>query len=270
MKKLKKILSNSFLWLVMLFFYLPIFYVILFSFNESKSLTKFSGFSLQWYQKMFESRSVREAIYYTLIIAVLATVISTIVGTLTAIGLSKSNKVLKAVVLQINDIPMMNPDIVTAIGFMLLFSSLGVQKGFVTILLAHVSFCIPYVILTVMPRLRQLDDNLAEAALDLGATPFQALTKVIIPQLRGSILSGALIAFTMSFDDFVISFFTSGPKVSNIAIYVYSAIKRINPTINALSTIIVVIVTITLTIVNVVPLIKEKKKRGISDEKVSA
>ncbi|MBQ7223905.1 MAG: ABC transporter permease [Erysipelotrichaceae bacterium] len=270
MKKLKKILSNSFLWLVMLFFYLPIFYVILFSFNESKSLTKFSGFSLQWYQKMFESRSVREAIYYTLIIAVLATIISTIVGTLTAIGLSKSNKVLKAVVLQINDIPMMNPDIVTAIGFMLLFSSLGVQKGFATILLAHVSFCIPYVILTVMPRLRQLDDNLAEAALDLGATPFQALTKVIIPQLRGSILSGALIAFTMSFDDFVISFFTSGPKVSNIAIYVYSAIKRINPTINALSTIIVVIVTITLTIVNVVPLIKEKKKRGISDEKVSA
>ncbi len=270
MKKLQKLLSNSFLWLVMLFFYLPIFYVILFSFNESKSLTKFSGFSLQWYQKMFESRSVREAIYYTLIIAVLATVISTIVGTLTAIGLSKSNKVLKAVVLQINDIPMMNPDIVTAIGFMLLFSSLGVQKGFVTILLAHVSFCIPYVILTVMPRLRQLDDNLAEAALDLGATPFQALTKVIIPQLRGSILSGALIAFTMSFDDFVISFFTSGPKVSNIAIYVYSAIKRINPTINALSTIIVVIVTITLTIVNVVPLIKEKKKRGISDEKVSA
>ena len=270
MKKLKKILSNSFLWLVMLFFYLPIFYVILFSFNESKSLTKFSGFSLQWYQKMFESRSVREAIYYTLIIAVLATIISTIVGTLTAIGLSKSNKVLKAVVLQINDIPMMNPDIVTAIGFMLLFSSLGVQKGFATILLAHVSFCIPYVILTVMPRLRQLDDNLAEAALDLGATPFQALTKVIIPQLRGSILSGALIAFTMSFDDFVISFFTSGPKVSNIAIYVYSAIKHINPTINALSTIIVVIVTITLTIVNVVPLIKEKKKRGISDEKVSA
>ncbi|MBQ4253008.1 MAG: ABC transporter permease, partial [Erysipelotrichaceae bacterium] len=264
MKKLKKILSNSFLWLVMLFFYLPIFYVILFSFNESKSLTKFSGFSLQWYQKMFESRSVREAIYYTLIIAVLATVISTIVGTLTAIGLSKSNKVLKAVVLQINDIPMMNPDIVTAIGFMLLFSSLGVQKGFITILLAHVSFCIPYVILSVMPRLRQLDDNLAEAALDLGATPFQALTKAIIPQLKGSIISGALIAFTMSFDDFVISFFTSGPKVSNIAIYVYSAVKRINPTINALSTVIVVIVTLTLTIVNVVPIIKERKKRGIS------
>ena len=271
MKKFRRLSSNSYLGLVMLFFYIPIFYVILFSFNKSKSLTKFTGFSLQWYQKMFESRSVREAVYYTLIIAVLATIISTIVGTLTAIGLSKCNKVLRAIVLQINDIPMMNPDIVTAIGFMLLFSSLGVQKGFGTILLAHVSFCIPYVILSVMPRLRQLDDNLAEAALDLGATPFQALTKVIIPQLKGSILSGALIAFTMSFDDFVISFFTSGPKVSNIAIYVYSAVKRINPTINALSTVIVVIVTLTLTIVNVVPIIKErKKKRGISDEKVSA
>ena len=260
MNKLSRFLSKSYVWLVMLFFYIPIFYVMLFSFNKSKSLTKFTGFSLQWYQKMFESRSIREAIYYTVIIAVIATVVSTIIGTLTAIGLSKSNKILRAIVLQINDIPMMNPDIVTAIGFMLLFTSLNIEKGFFTILLAHISFCIPYVILSVMPRLRQLDDNLAEAALDLGATPLQALTKVIIPQLKGSIVSGALIAFTMSFDDFVISFFTSGPKVSNIAIYVYSSIKRINPTINALSTIIVVIVTVVLIIVNVVPMVKEKKK----------
>ena len=260
MKKLKKILSNSFLWLVMLFFYLPIFYVILFSFNESKSLTKFSGFSLQWYQKMFESRSVREAIYYTLIIAVLATIISTIVGTLTAIGLSKSNKVLKAVVLQINDIPMMNPDIVTAIGFMLLFSSLGVQKGFATILLAHVSFCIPYVILSVMPKLRQLDDNVAEAALDLGATPIQALWKVIIPQIAPAIASGALIAFSMSFDDFVISFFTAGVDVQNISMYVYS-MKRFNPSVNALSTLIVVMVTIVLVIANLVPAMRDRKEK---------
>ncbi|MBQ3375602.1 MAG: ABC transporter permease [Erysipelotrichaceae bacterium] len=265
MKFIKKLVSSAYFWLTMLFFYLPIIYVIVFSFNESKSLTRFTGFSLQWYQKLFESRSIREAIYYTLLIAVIATIISTIIGTLTAIGLSKSNKILRAIVLQINDIPMMNPDIVTAIGFMLLFTSLGVDKGLGTILLAHISFCIPYVILTVMPRLRQLDDNLAEAALDLGATPLQALTKVIIPQLKGSIISGALIAFTMSFDDFVISFFTSGPKVSNIAIYVYSSIKRINPTINALSTIIVVIVTTVLIIVNVVPMIKDRKTRGIEE-----
>jgi len=261
MSKFKNFISKSYVWLVMLFFYLPIIYVMVFSFNESKSLTRFTGFSLQWYQKMFETRTIREAIYYTVIIAVLATVISTLIGTITAIGLSKSKRILKEVVLQVNDIPMMNPDIVTAIGFMLLFTSLNVEKGFGTILLAHVVFCIPYVILSVMPRLRQLDDNLAEAALDLGATPVQALTKVIIPQLKSSIVSGALIAFTMSFDDFVISFFTSGPGISTIAIYVYSSIKRINPTINALSTIIVLIVTLVLVIVNVVPMIKERKKR---------
>lgn len=260
MEKLKKFLSKSYVWLVMLFFYIPIFYVMIFSFNESKSLTRFTGFSLQWYRKVFETRTIREAIYYTVIIAVLATIISTIIGTITAIGLSKSKKLLREIILQVNDLPMLNPDIVTAIGMMLLFTSMNVEKGFGTILIAHVAFCIPYVILTVMPRLRQLDDNLAEAALDLGATPFQALTKVIIPQLKSSIISGALIAFTMSFDDFVISFFTSGPSVNTIPIYVYSSIKRINPTINALSTIIVVIVTIVLILVNVVPMIKNKKK----------
>lgn len=259
MKKIKDIISKSYFWIVMAFFYIPIIYVVIFSFNESKSLTKFTGFSLKWYETMFESRTVMSALYYTIIIAVIATIVSTIVGTLTAIGLSKSRRILKEIVLQVNDIPMMNPDIVTAIGFMLLFTSMNIEKGFGTILIAHISFCIPYVILTVMPRLRQLDDNLAEAALDLGATPFQALTKVIIPQLKESIIAGALIAFTMSFDDFVISFFTSGPKVSTVAIYVYSAIKRINPTINALSTIIVVIVTIVLVLVNVIPMIKERK-----------
>lgn len=261
MKKLKSILSSGYVWLVMLFFYLPIFYVCIFSFNESKSLTRFTGFSLQWYQKLFETRTIREAIYYTFAIAIIATVVSTVVGTLTAIGLSKSKKILREAVLQVNDIPMMNPDIVTAIGSMLLYTSMNVEKGFGTILLAHIVFCIPYVILTIMPRLRQLDDNLAEAALDLGATPLQALTKVIIPQLKSAIISGALIAFTMSFDDFVISFFTSGPGINTVAIYVYSSIKRINPTINALSTIIVVVVTVILLAVNVIPMIKERKKK---------
>ena len=261
--KTKKFIGNSIVWLVMLFFYLPIVYVMVFSFNASKSLTNFTGFSWQWYEKLFTTRTIREAIYYTILIAIIATIVSTIVGTLTAIGLSKSNKVLKEVILQVNEIPMMNPDIVTAIGFMLFYSSLQVEKGFITVLIAHIAFCIPYVILTIMPRLRQLDDNLAEAALDLGATPFQALTKVIIPQLKSSIVSGALIAFTMSFDDFVISFFTCGPKINTIAIYVYSSIKRINPTVNALSTIIVVIVTIVLVLVNVVPMVKERKKRVV-------
>lgn len=260
MNKLKKWIGKSYLGLIMLFFYVPILYVIVFSFNESKSLTRFTGFSLEWYEKMFSSRPIMEAVYYTVVIALIATVVSTIIGTITAIGLSKSRRVLREVVLQINDIPMLNPEIVTAIGFMLLFTSLNIQKGFWTLLIAHIVFCIPYVILSVMPKLRQLDDNLAEAALDLGATPIQALTRVIIPQIMPGIVSGALIAFTMSFDDFIISFFTTGPGVNNIAIYVYSSIKRINPSINALSTIIVLVVTLVLVLVNVIPVIRDRKK----------
>lgn len=260
MSKMKKWLSNSYLALILLFFYLPIIYVMIFSFNDSRSLTNFSGFSLRWYERMFSDHQIMEAIYYTVIIAVIATLVSTIIGTLTAIGLSKSRRLVRDVVLQINDLPMMNPDIVTAIGFMLLFTSLNIRTGFMTLLLSHIAFCIPYVILSIMPKLRQLDNNLAEAALDLGATPLQALMKVIIPQIMPGIISGALIAFTMSFDDFVISFFTTGPGVNTIAIYVYSSIKRINPSINALSTLIVLVVTLVLLLVNIVPMIKDRKK----------
>lgn len=202
-----------------------------------------------------------ESIYYTIVIAVLATIISTIVGTLAAIGLSKSRRIIKETVTQINNLPMLNPEIVTAIGLMLFFTSLNIQFGFVTLLLAHIIFCIPYVMLSIMPKLRQLDDNLAEAALDLGCTPFQALVKVIIPQIMPGIVSGALIAFTMSFDDFVISYFVTGPGINNISTYVYSSVKRINPSVNALSTIIVVGITIVLVLVNVIPLIKERKKK---------
>lgn len=260
MSKIKKLISNGYLGLILLFFYIPIIYVMVFSFNESRSLTNFTGFSFRWYEKMFADHQIMEAIYYTILIAVIATVVSTIIGTLTAIGLSKSKRIMRDIVLQINDLPMMNPDIVTAIGFMLLFTSLNVRTGFMTLLLSHIAFCIPYVILSIMPKLRQLDNNLAEAALDLGATPLQALTKVIIPQIMPGIVSGALIAFTMSFDDFVISFFTTGPGVNTIAIYVYASIKRINPSINALSTLIVLIVTLVLVLVNVVPMIKDRKK----------
>lgn len=156
---------------------------------------------------------------------------------------------------------MLNPDIVTAIGFMLFFTSLRIKTGFLTMLLAHIAFCIPYVILSIMPRLRQIDNNLAEAALDLGCTPMQALFKVIIPQIKPGIISGALVAFTMSFDDFVISLFTTGPGINNISIYVYANVKRINPTINALSTILVAVITVVLIIINVVPIIKERKRK---------
>ena len=261
MKNLKKFPSRCYLFLILLFFYLPIFYVVLFSFNQDKSLTSFSGFSLQWYSKMFENRVMMESIYYTVIIAVIATIVSTVIGTVAAIGLSKSHRIVRDVVMQINSLPMLNPEIVTAIGLMLFFTSLNIRTGFVTMLLAHIAFCIPYVILSIMPKLRSLDNNLAEAALDLGATPWQALIKVIVPQIKPGIVSGALIAFTMSFDDFIISFFTTGPGVNNISIYVYTMYKRINPSINALSSVIVLVITVVLLIVNVIPIIKEKRRK---------
>ncbi len=244
--------------LTLLFFYFPIFYIIFFSFNDSRSLTKFGGFSLRWYEKMFADSTMMEAVLYTVLIAVLATVVSTVVGTVTAIGLSKSSKVLSALVERVNDLPVMNPDIVTAISLLMFFSVLAVRKGFGTMLLAHIMFCIPYVMLSVTPKLRSLDPNLIEAALDLGATPFQALTRVIVPQIRPGIVSGALIAFTMSFDDFVISYFTTGNGVNNISILVYTMSKRVNPSINALSAIVILLITLVLGIVNIVPILRER------------
>ena len=252
--------SKILLSLTILFFYLPIIYIVIFSFNDSRSLTRFSGFSLQWYEKMFADRTMMEAVGYTILVAVVATIVSTVIGTLAAIGLSRSRKLLRNVVEQVNNLPVMNPEIVTAIGLLMFFSSLGVKKGLTTMLLAHIMFCIPYVILSVSPKLRSLDPNLADAALDLGATPLQALTKVIVPQIMPGIISGALIAFTMSFDDFVISYFVTGNGVNNISILVYTMSKRVNPSINALSTLVIALITITLIIVNVVPIIREKRR----------
>lgn len=261
MKEKKKIGSKIFMILMMIFFYAPIVYIIIFSFNSSRSLTNFDGFSLRWYEKMFNDRTMMESAVYTIVIAVLSTIISTVVGTITSIGLSKSRPVLKKTVEQINNFPIMNPEIVTAIGLLMFFSALGVKKGFGTLLLAHVMFCIPYVMLSVTPKLRSLDPNLADAAMDLGATPWQALTKVIVPQVMPGIISGALIAFTMSFDDFVISYFVTGNGVSNISILVYTMSKRINPSINALSTLVIFIITVVLIIVNIIPILKEKKEK---------
>lgn len=263
-KKKISLFSKVLLGLTAIFFYVPILYIILFSFNSSRSLTKFEGFSMRWYEKMFSDSTMMEAIAYTVIIAVLATIISTIVGTLTAIGLSKSRKLMRGVVEQVNNLPIMNPEIVTAIGLLMFFSALGIKKGFLTLLLAHVMFCIPYVILSVTPKLRSLDPNLADAALDLGATPMQALWKVIVPQIMPGIISGALIAFTMSFDDFVISYFVTGNGVNNISILVYTMSKRVNPSINALSTLVILLITVVLLVVNIIPIVKEKKGRKLT------
>lgn len=267
MKERVSPLEKAALGLMLLFFYLPIVYIVIFSFNDSRSLTNFTGFSLQWYEKMFSDSTMVESIFYTVVIAVLATVISTVVGTLTAIGLSKSRKILQTAVERINDLPVMNPDIVTAIGLLMFFSAIAVRKGFLTLLLAHIMFCIPYVMLSVMPKLRSLDPNLTDAAMDLGATPMQAITKVIVPQIRPGIISGALIAFTMSFDDFVISYFVTGNGVQNISILVYTMSKRVNPSINALSTIVIAAIAVVVLIVNLLPLLHTKKLLNIPGQK---
>ena len=253
-----KLLSSFYLVLVLLFVYLPIVYLVLFSFNEGKSQTNFTGFSLRWYESMFRDRTMLESIYVTLIVAVVSTLVSTVVGTVAAIGLSKAKRIVRAAVLEINNLPVLNPDIVTAIGLMLLFMSIKIQGGMLTLILSHISFCTPFVILSVMPKLRQLDDNVAEAALDLGATPFKALTKVIIPQIYPAIVSGALIAFSMSLDDFVVSYFNAGAGINTISMYVYS-MKRYNLSVNALATLIVVVVALILILANLVPYIKDKK-----------
>ena len=261
MKK-KSFFTRFYVVLCLAFFYLPILVTMIFSFNSSKSLTKFTGFSLRWYNELVQNVEVYKAVYVSLSIAIIATVISTVLGTVTAIGLSRNRKVIREVVLNVNNVPILNPEIVTAIGLMLLFSSIGMRKGYITMLLAHIAFCTPYVITSVYPKVRSLDPNLANAAMDLGATPYQALTKVIVPMIKEGIFAGALLAFTMSFDDFVISYFVSGNGVKNISIVVYNMTKRINPTINALSTVVIVVIIIVLLCANIIP--QMTRKRGIN------
>lgn len=256
----KRIGSVLYITLCFLFLYLPIVVTMIYSFNSSKSLTSFESFSLRWYENLFSNGEIMRAVYVSVTIALLATAISTILGTITAIGLSRSRKVLKDIILNVNNLPIMNPDIVTAIGLMILFSSLKMEKGYLTMLLAHIAFCTPYVITSVYPKVRNMDPNLANAAMDLGATSFQALTRVILPMLKEGIYAGVLLAFTMSFDDFVISYFVTGNGVSNISIIVYNMTKRTNPTINALSTLVILVIAITLVCINVIPIAVRKKK----------
>ncbi|MBR1506458.1 MAG: extracellular solute-binding protein [Eubacterium sp.] len=258
----KKVISILYISICFIFFYFPIAVMMFYSFNSSKSLTNFTGFSLQWYQKLITDSGIMKAVYVSVSIALFATIISTVLGTITAIGLSRSKKIIKGVILNFNDIPIMNPDIVTAIGLMIFFSSIMMAKGYLTMLLAHVAFCTPYVLTSVYPKVRRLDPAIADAALDLGATPFEALTKVIIPMLKDGIYAGILLAFTMSFDDFVISYFVTGRGVQNISIIVYNMTKRTNPTINALSTIVILVIAVMLIVSNIIPdMVKNTMKK---------
>ena len=247
--------------LCFVFFYLPIAVTMFFSFNSSKSLTHFTGFSAQWYEKLIHDQNILAAVYVSISIAIFATIASTVLGTITAIGLSKSRRLLKEALLNINNVPIMNPDIVTAISLMILFTSAGLQRGYVTMLLAHIAFCTPFVITSVYPKVRSMDQNLADVAMDLGATPFQALTKVVVPLLRPGIFAGMLLAFTMSLDDFVVSYFVTGNGVANISILVYNMTKRINPTINALSTLLILAVVIVMVGMYIWPSVREKLRK---------
>ena len=253
MKKEKRSFLKILMGLMLLFFYLPIGFMIVFSFNSSKSLTHFTGFSMQWYTKMLSDASMMESLYITILVAVIATVISTVVGTISAIGLSKSKKVVHDLIMQINDFPLMNPDIVTAIGLMLFFITFNIEKGLITLLIAHIAFCIPYVILSVMPKIRSLDPNLADAAMDLGCTPWMALIKVIVPQIMPGIISGALIAFTMSFDDVVMSNMLAGAKQSTLPVLILSMNKTgVTPDVNALATIMILIIVAAMILNNII------------------
>lgn len=260
MKKKISIGSKLYIALCFVFFYLPIAITMFFSFNSSKSLTKFTGFSFRWYNKLLTDNDIISAVYVSISIAIIATLVSTILGTITAIGLSKSRKLLKEWILNVNNMPIMNPDIVTAISLMILFTSVRLERGYITMLLAHIAFCTPYVITSVYPKVRSMDHNLANVAMDLGATPFQALTKVIFPMLKPGIYAGMLLAFTMSLDDFVVSYFVTGNGVSNISIVVYNMTKRTNPTINALSTLLILVVVVILVCVNVIPALAKRRR----------
>lgn len=249
--KFENFIKKSYLFIIFLFLYTPILTLMIFSFNESKTMGKWTGFTLKWYKALFNNSRLMSALYYTILIAVLASLIATVIGTISAIAISQMRGKVKSLILNINYLPVLNPDIVTGIALMSLFIFLNFDFGFTTMLLAHITFDIPYVILSVLPKLRQLPENTLDAAADLGATPFYALRKVIIPQIKPGIFAGFLMAFTMSIDDFVISFFTTGPGVTNLSIEIYSMARRgIKPEINALSTLMFITVLALLLIVN--------------------
>ena len=248
---MKRFLTKSYAALIYLFLYAPILILIVFSFNASKSRGNWAGFTLKWYIELFQDRQIMRALYYTMIIAVLSAVIATVIGTAAAISIHNMRRLKKKIVMNITYIPVVNPEIVTGLSLMLLFIFTNFQLGFISLLLAHITFNIPYVILSVLPKLKQLDKNLYEAALDLGATPLYAYRKVILPEIMPGIVTGLLLAFTLSVDDFVVSFFTTGSGVSTLSIIVYSMARRgINPKINALSSLLFLTVLILLVIVN--------------------
>ncbi|MGD9570122.1 MAG: ABC transporter permease [Sedimentibacter sp.] len=262
-----KYLSKIYMGLIFLFLYAPIVVLAVFSFNESKSRGNWTGFSLKWYVELFQDQDIRQAFYYTITIAIISAVISTILGTIAAIGINSMKGKTKSIMLNVNYLPVVNPDIVTGISLMILYISFNIDFGFNTILISHIVFNTPYVILSILPKLKQLDVNMTEAAMDLGATPMYALKKVIIPEIKPGIVAGFLMAFTLSIDDFIISYFTKGEGVTNLSIVIYSMARRgVRPTINALSTIMLSVVLLLMILINKRSNTDEKSKKRIKSE----
>lgn len=246
-----KVLKRAYLAIILLFLYVPIAVLILQSFNAGVSRAKWEGFSLRWYAQLFESPNIMQALYVTVSIALLASMFSTVLGTMAAIGIHAMRKRPQGLMMTMTNIPMTMPDIVTGISLMLLFIFTKVERGYVTMLLAHITFNTPYVVLSVLPKLKEMNSFSYEAALDLGATPGYALRKVILPAIRPGVITGAILAFTLSLDDFTISYFTTSPLVQNLSTLIYSeARKGIKPTMNALSALMFVALLILLLVVN--------------------
>lgn len=248
---MSKFSKRLYMMLVFAFLYAPIIVLIVFSFNEGKTRGSWDGFSLTWYYQLLQDTEILAAVRNTFLIAIITTLVATTIGTLGALGIEQYQRKRKAMVLSLNQVPIINPDIVMAVGLMVLYRSLNLDFGFFTLLLGHIAFTVPYVVLSVLPKLKQMPSALPEAAMDLGATPLQTLWQVIIPYIRPGIISGALMAFTLSIDDFVISFFTTGNGVETISTLVFSMARRgINPKINALSAIIFATMLILMLIMN--------------------
>lgn len=254
------LLKKIYVFLIFIFLYAPIATLVALSFNASKTRAKWGGFTLKWYGQLFQDKDILQALCNTLAIALIASLLATLIGTVACIAIMNMNRRARAVIIGITNIPMLNADIVTGISLMLLFISLGLRFGFGTILLSHITFCIPYVILSVMPRMKQLNPSIYEAALDLGAYPVYGFLKVVFPDILPGVLSGFLMAFTMSLDDFIITHFTKGAGVDTLSTKIYTEVKKgIKPEMYALSTIIFAVVLLLLLLVNKAPADKKQK-----------
>jgi spermidine/putrescine transport system permease protein len=260
-KKLRTFFKGTYLGIMLIFLYAPIAVLMVYSFNDSKTMGNWSGFSLKWYEQLINDSTIMDALGVTLSVAVISAVAATIIGTFAAIGMHSMKKGRRLLIENVSQLPMINPDLVTGISLMMLFSFIGISQhnSYLRLCIAHITFNIPYVIFSVMPKLRQSSDMLYEAALDLGCTPFSALRKVVIPDIMPGIVSGFILAFTLSLDDFVISYFAQQGQ-QNLSIYIYSmARKGISPKINALSTLMFMAVLTLLLIVNFKSVREERK-----------